>query len=384
MSQKLEFVIRALSKEENFTVLCKEYAISTKTGYKWKNRFIKDGISGLPDASRRPKSSSKQIAENTVCEIVRIKNLKKHWGPKKIRQVYANADPERDIPSLSSVKRILEKAGLIKKKKTRKTTYTNGRIANRIEPEKPNDLWTVDFKGWWYTPQKEKCEPLTVRDDYSKYLLSIVILEKGDITSVKREFERLFCEFGLPITIRSDNGPPFASARSMLGLTKLAVWWLSLGIKLDRITPASPQENGAHERMHRDMKKELQGEINGDLELHQSIFNVWRNEFNTERPHESLKMKTPASKYTKSKRKYELFDGFEYPKNCLERMVNDRGCVNYKGHRIFICNAFNGFNIGLDTSGDETTKVWFDDNHIGDINEKDFLFTALKELNNSN
>jgi transposase InsO family protein len=125
----------------------------------------------------------------------------------------------------------------------------------------------------------------------SKFILSIKILENGDITSVKREFERLFTKYGLPKVIKSDNGPPFASARSILGLTRLSAWWMSLGILLDRITPASPQENGAHERMHLDIKKELEGKINGSLKLHQNVFDIWKDEFNTERPHESLGMK---------------------------------------------------------------------------------------------
>lgn len=124
------------------------------------------------------------------------------------------------------------------------------RIQNRITPGKPNDVWTVDFKGWWYTSEKERCEPLTVRDDYTKYILAITILEKGDIPSVKKEFERLFKKYGLPRMIKSDNGPPFASANAVMGLTRLAAWWMSLGIKLDRIDPGSPYQNGSHERMH--------------------------------------------------------------------------------------------------------------------------------------
>ena len=382
LDQKLEFVIRAFTKQETFTELCREYGISTKTGYKWRARFLEEGLDGLYDISRRPIKSSKTIAEDIVCDIVKIKTLKSKLGPKKIQQVYADAHPKQENPSLSSVKRILSKAGLVKKKKRRKKKTDNGRIQNRFIPEKPNDLWTVDFKGWWYTPNREKCEPLTVRDEFSKYILSIALLEKGDILSVKKEFERLFCEYGLPGVIRSDNGPPFASSQSMLGLTKLAVWWLSLGIKLDRIDPGSPYQNGAHERMHLDMKRELQGQINGDLNVHQSVFNVWRNEFNRERPHEALQMKTPGSVYRKSKRKYELFNGYYYPHGFMERRINDRGWVNYRGHRIFISNAFAGYTIGIDESKGDIADVWFDENLIGNIYRRDFLFTPATALNN--
>ena len=167
----------------------------------------------------------------------------------------------------------------------------------------------------------------------------------------------------------------------MLGLTKLAVWWLSLGIKLDRIEPGSPYQNGAHERMHLDMKIELEGKIDGDLKMHQSVFNVWRNEFNRERPHESLQMKRPFAVYRKSKRNYELFDGYYYPNGFLDRRVNDRGCIDYRGRRIFISNAFNGYNLGIKESTDDIAPVWFEENLIGNINRNDFLFTPVTELN---
>ena len=170
------------------------------------------------------------------------------------------------------VERILKKAGFVKKKRRQKQ-YTTERISNRVIPQNPNDVWTVDFKGWWYTPKKEKCEPLTIRDEFSKYIFSIKILDKSTTYCVKQEFERIFKDFGLPKVIKSDNGPPFASSKSMHGLTKLAVWWMSLGIMLDRIDPGAPYQNGSHERMHRDIKDEL--------EMERGIHIVLENNFHT-------------------------------------------------------------------------------------------------------
>ena len=222
LDQRIEFVIRALMQQESFLQLCREYGISTKTGYKWKERFLEKGEAGLLDESRRPQTSAR-TAEEIVCEIIRIKKQKNRWGPKKIRNLYETVHPGEKIPSLSTVSRILEKSGFVEKKKRRRIAANVERIENRTKAEEPNDLWTVDFKGYWHSQKKERIEPLTIRDEYSKYILSIALLEKGDTSSVKKEFERLFRRHGLPRKIRSDNGPPFASRVSILGLTKLSV-----------------------------------------------------------------------------------------------------------------------------------------------------------------
>lgn len=378
MSQKKEFVLKTFEPNVNFTELCAEFGISTKTGYKWKQRFLEHGFPGLNDCSSRPKNTPAQISEDLFCEIIKIKKKKMSWGSRKIHRIYCNIHKdETNLISRSTVDRILKKAGFVDTKKRRKKVYPE-RIQERIIPLEPNDVWTVDFKGWWYTPYKEKCEPLTVRDEFSKFILSIKILEKGDISSVKREFELLFNKYGLPKVIRSDNGTPFASSRSIMGLTRLSVWWLSLGIKLDRIDPGSPYQNGGHERMHRDMKKELQNKIDGSLKLHQHVFDEWRNEFNTERPHEALDLKTPDEVYRKSNRAYNgtLFE-IDYPSDYKCRRINDRGWFNYKGKRIFISNAFCGYYIGMKHNGPKYFDVWFSETHIGKIDLNSFLFESI-------
>lgn len=377
MDQKKEFVLKAFDKHVNFSRLCSEYGISTKTGYKWKERFKEKGLPGLHEKSKRPHSSPQKISEDEICEIVRIKHLKMDWGSRKIHKIFLNIHKDENcIVSRSTVERVLKKAGLVIPSKRRKH-ITPERIQNRFTPKEPNDLWTVDFKGWWYTPNKEKCEPLTVRDEFSKYILSIKILEKGDISSVKQEFETLFKKFGLPKVIRSDNGPPFAHHASVLGLTKLSAWWLALGILLDRIDPGHPYQNGAHERMHRDIKKELQGKIDGSLKLHQHVFDQWRHDFNHIRPHEALDLKCPTDVYVNSKRKYTgTFYDVEYPYGFTPRRVNDKGMLIYKGHRLFVGNAFCGYFLGIKREDAEYSNVWLNSFPIGKIDLKTFVFVS--------
>ena len=378
MDQKKEFVLESLKSYVNFTKLCAKYCISTKTGYKWKQRFLENGFTGLNDLSKRPKSNPYQLTEDIILEIIKIKIKKKNWGSRKIREIYSNNHQEENIPARSTFDRILKKAGLIKPRK-KKRNSSGVRIENRISALHPNHLWTVDFKGWWYTPDKEKVNPLTVRDDYSKYILCIKALEKGDIACVHKEFDNLFKIYGLPEVIRSDNGPPFANMQSLLGLTKLSVWWLSLGISLDRIEPGCPYQNGAHERMHLDMSRELEGQIDGNLRVHQKVFEKWRKEFNEERPHEALEMKTPKSKYLNSSIEYDPdFVEFEYPGNYKNRFVNNRGYINYKGKQYFLGNPFNGYNIGIYVDKTGQLNVWFGTGLLGHFDMETRLLVPEK------
>jgi transposase InsO family protein len=248
MNQKTEFVLKA-QQTENFRALCREYGISPKTGYKWMQRMLTHGLEGLNDESRRPRTSPEALAEEVVCRIVRLKERHRTWGPRKIRELY-----ERQwggTPSESSFKRVLERAGMTEKKRVRKAGQS-GRITSKPKAEAPNDVWTVDLKGWWNDPQG-RCEPLTVRDEFSRFVLEARSLPNARTEHVRNCFESLFERHGLPSVIRSDNGTPFASVQGLLGLTKLSAWWIALGIDLERGRPGCPQDNGAHERMHRDL-----------------------------------------------------------------------------------------------------------------------------------
>jgi transposase InsO family protein len=230
-------------------------------------------------------------------------------------------------------------------------------------------VWTVDFKGWWYTPNRERCEPFTVRDAYSRYVLATTILPDARTESVREACERLFERYGLPGTIRSDNGSPFASTMAPMGLSRLSAWWLALGIDLDRIDPGCPYQNGAHERMHRDMAAELERRIDGDLVLHQAALETWRNTFNHERPHEALGMRCPADLYKRSPRRYEgTPDRLEYPEGCIERKVNAAGQIKLNGWIISISSALQGWNVGLKPQEEDEYALYFANLCLGRIN----------------
>jgi len=370
MSLRLEFALRSLNETTPFQELCREYGISTKTGYKWKRRFLESGASGLHDRSRRPLISPEALPEETVCGIIRLKEAHRSWGPRKIREIYARHHTDRDLPSESSFKRVLDKAGLVEKRRTRRSAET-GRLQNQAPAEAPNDVWTVDFKGWWYTSGKERCEPFTMRDAFSRYVLESAILADAKTETVRRACERLFKLYGLPGTIRSDNGSPFASTTAPMGLSRLSAWWLALGINLDRIDPGCPYQNGAHERMHRDMAADLERRINGDLARHRAALETWRNTFNHERPHEALGMRCPAQVYKTSPRRYEgTPDRLEYPEGFIERRVKAKGQIKLHGVVIFISTALADWNVGLKPQGETEYVLYFANLCLGRVDMK--------------
>jgi putative transposase len=350
LSQKKEFVLKSFGKPQNFRALCKEYGISTKTGYKWKNRFLEDGMGGLEEQSRRPLSHARGLSEAVICEIVRIKQQHRFWGARKVRDVYARRHD--DLPSESSIKRVLERAGLVEHRRIRRQSEA-GRICTGRLANAPNEIWTVDFKGWWYKANGDRCEPLTVRDEYSRYVLELRAVEDARWKTVKHCFERLFEQHGLPEAIRSDNGVPFASTTGVLGLSRLSAWWVALGIDLERSRPGCPQDNPAHERFHKDVEKELRGEER------QASFEVWRCEFNEERPHEALGMKRPAQVYTPSQRKFEgTPEDLNYPKMDT-RKVHQTGHIHHGKDSVFISSALAGWSVGLEACGAEKFNVHF-------------------------
>ena len=363
VDQRLEFVMRALGDKMPFSTLCREYGITPKTGYKWKERFIQRGVEGLHDLSRRPLSSPRRVDEDVACRLVLLKMKHPRWGPAKILGLYerrASLDGAREeTPSLSTVRRVLDKAGLVQRRK-RKPSREGGRIVNRVEAQAPNDVWTVDLKGWWYSSLKERVEPLTVRDAFSRYVLCADALGDARTGTVRSVFERLFERHGLPGVIRSDNGTPFASSSSPLGLTRLSAWWVANGIGLDRIAPGRPCQNGAHERMHRDIALEVEGVVDGDLAAHRAALETWRQEYNHERPHEALKMRTPAELYGNSDRTWERTElELTYPDGHLRRAIGRKGALRVHGVRIGISTALAGWHVGLKPVEDLKYSVWF-------------------------
>src|SRR4029077_1010055 len=272
MEERIEFALKAMGTL-NFRALCREYGISAKTGYKWKERFLREGIRGMGEQSRRPQGHAKQLAEEEVCEIMRLKLAHMSWGPRKIRELYFRQ--HKEAASESTFKRVLERAGLTQKRCRRRSSEA-GRLCNGRRAKAVNEVWTVDFKGWWRSWGK-RCEPLTVRDEHSRYILELRAMEGAGTEKVRQSFERLFERAELPEAIRSDNGAPFASVHGVLGLSRLSAWWVALGIDLERGRPGHPQDNAAHERMHGDISREI--EALGQSA--QEAMDIWRQSFNS-------------------------------------------------------------------------------------------------------
>jgi transposase InsO family protein len=372
MEERIEFGLKAL-RTLNFRALCQQYGISAKTGYKWKERFLREGIAGMAEESRRPKSSPSQVPEEAVCEIVRLKLAHRSWGPRKIRELYLRRHGE--VASESSFKRVLERAGLTEKRRRRQGASTAGQLSSGRRAERPNEVWTVDFKGWWRSEQR-RCEPLTVRDEHSRYVLEVRALDNARSQTVRQSFERLFARYGLPQAIRSDNGAPFASVQGLLGLSRLSVWWVALGIDLERGRPGHPQDNGAHERLHRDISRELEASGQAD----QAALDLWRQSFNYERPHEALGMRCPGEVYVASERPYEgTPEDLDYPQMCRRR-VCPKGMIRVEGARLFLTTSLAGWSVGLKPVAPERMEVWFGRLYLGvvDLATSNFIRADIR------
>ena len=359
MDQKTEFALRAVRGLECFKELCLEFGISRKTGYKWRNRFLQNGLEGLHDRSRRPNSSPSGLDEDVVCRIIILKQAHPTWGARKLRALMQRSPEGLEVPSESSVKRVLEKAGLVQHRRRQKQGDT-GRLQCRIKSERPNHIWTIDFKGWWRTRDRGRFEPLTIRDDFSRFILCAQSLEHTRTEYVRARMESLFSEHGLPEIIRSDNGSPFAASNSVLGLTRLSSWWLALGIDLDRINPGKPQENGGHERMHRDIATDLERSPERTLQSQQGALDEWRKTFNNERPHESLGMQFPSEVYESSSRRFDPAQlELTYPLGMLVRRVHGNGRIKLSGITIHLSAAIDGYDVGLQSVSGSRYSVWF-------------------------
>jgi putative transposase len=373
MNQRTEFALRAL-ETDNFRALCREFGISPKVGYKWRERFMQKGIAGMGDQSRRPSSSPESVGEEVVCRMVKLKERHRHWGPRKIREVYLRQWGE--APSESSFKRILERCGLTEKRAVRRSTET-GRVSNGRKAAAPNEIWTVDFKGWWHDAEG-RCDPLTVRDEYSRFVLELRALPDAKTATVKACFEALFERHGVPGAIRSDNGPPFASPNGLLGLSRLSSWWLANGIDLERSRPGCPQDNGGHERMHRDIARELEGTV---YQERQAAFETWRREFNEERPHQALGMRVPMEIYTASAQRWSGTPAqICYPKMST-RKVNVAGNIKHEGNAIFVSQALAGWDVGLSPREDGDMDLYFSRLLLGRLERETGAFVPATTSN---
>lgn len=353
MSLRKDFVLTVLGEDMTIVEACEHFGISRKTGYKWLHRYEDRGVAGLLDQHRKPKRSPRATKTEMVEKIVALRKAHPTWGAKKLHRLL---DQEAGAPSRKTIERILIRVGLVRRYRKRRTAII---VVSSPAPaiEAPNDLWTVDFKGWWLTQDYTRCEPLTVRDAFSRYVFVARAVGSIRRSNVKPVFEDLFKRYGLPKAIQSDNGSPFAAARSLGGLTRLSAWWVSLGIEIVRSRPGCPQDNGGHERMHADLFRDVERKPAANLSQQNALLREWTHEFNHVRPHEALAMRRPADVYRASERSFH--DGrLEYPETLIPVRVGCIGKIKFGQWWVYAAQNLTGHELGLELA-DGHVLVWF-------------------------
>ena len=379
MDLRNQFVLAATSPGANISQLCREHGVSRTNGYKWIRRFQAEGQAGLDDKSRRPKTIS-GIDGEFVLRIIELRRRYPKWGAKKLRQILLRSPDRVEVPSVKTIARVLDRAGEPRVRKPRRRLRVVLREHQPLVANAPNDVWTVDFKGWWRTRDGRRFEPLTIRDAFSRYVLCLEMLGSTRANVVKPAFERLFDSCGLPRVIRVDNGAPFACTSAPAGLSQLSAWWTSLGIRVSFSRPAHPQDNGAHERMHLDVADQLEADPADGLEVQQRAAAKWRAEFNEVRPHEAIAMRTPAQLYVRSSRRYTGIQPPRYPASYGVRRVSSKGCVRYMGKAVFISESLIGHDLGIRRTQRGHIAVRFYDLNLGLFDLASAPFHAPRRL----
>jgi putative transposase len=344
VDERLRFVARLLDGEK-MAVVCKAFGISRKTGYKIYERYQQAGASGLTDRSRRPYRHANQLPMAIEKSIVRLKKQYPSWGAPKLRERLKQQWSDVTCPAISTIHAVLDRHGLVKHRRRRPRSQVQGTTLSR--PITPNALWCADYKGEFLLGNQRYCYPLTITDFATRYLLACEALSTTQERYAFRVFERAFHEFGLPQAIRTDNGVPFASAHALYGLSKLAVWWLRLGIQLERITPGHPEQNGRHERMHLTLKTEATRPAATNTLQQQARFDTFVHRFNHERPHHALDMQTPASRYTASTQPYRGLEDLDYPLHDWTAIITTCGRICYHRRKINVSQVFAGQKVGV-------------------------------------
>jgi transposase InsO family protein len=350
--------------------LCDRYAISRKTGYKWVARVLEDGRRGLQDRSRAPHSCPHQTPPEIAALIVAARQKHPDWGPQLLLDWLRPRHPRvRQWPATSTAGAILLRAGLVKKRRRRRATTHPG-VVDPITAV-ANDLWTADFKGQFRTQDRVYCYPLTIADQHTRFLLTCHGLTSVKGAEARPIFERTFREYGLPRAIRTDNGAPFVT-RALCGLSFLNVWWMRLGIQHQRIHPASPQENGAHERMHRTLKRGAIRPPRATAGAQQRAFNAFRTLYNEERPHSHHGGTPPGAHYTASPREYPArLPPLEYPGHFVVKRVTDAGTIRFQNQLLFLANALQYYHIGLEEIDDGIWSIYFGSILLARLDERD-------------
>ncbi len=330
MDERTRFVGEVLAQEESMSELCRQYGISRKSGYKWLERY--QAGEGLGDRKSGPRQAPWAIAKHSAERLLDFRVQHPNWGPEKLRERLAKRYPQERWPALSTIGDLLKRHNLVKRRKRRRTSTPTGVLSQGL---RPNDVWCIDFKGWFATGDGKRCDPLTVSDASSRFLLCCQLIAPRT-AETRSELERVFREYGLPRVIRSDNGAPFASV-AVGGLSELSVSWLKLGIRPERIEPGKPQQNGCHERMHRTLKQETIRPAAATAAAQQRRFDHFRYEYNYERPHQALKLLAPAQIYQPSPRRYPAkLEEPHYPQSHRLRRVRHNGEIKWCGSFLYL------------------------------------------------
>ncbi len=375
MDERVRFISRLIDGER-MVDLCMELGISRKTGYKFWERYQRIGLTGLVDGSRRPLRIPHRTTDEVERLVLNLRLMRPTWGPKKLKVKLGELHPGLKFPAASTMGDLLDRHGLIKPRSKRKERFYPTELTHSSNP---NDLWCVDFKGQFRLENSAYCYPLTVSDHSSRYLVGCESLENTKELGARAAFEAIFDQFGLPEAIRSDNGAPFASS-GIFGLSKLSVWWVRLGIRIEHIEPGCPEQNGRHERMHLTLKEETTRPPSRNHLQQQERFDEFRRVFNEERPHEALDMKTPASIYRPSAKKFsDTSLQLQYPMHDETKMVMKGGCIKlWKRKVTFIGRAFEGEKVGLRQINPDYWLVTFANLDLGYVHSQ----TARLQIEN--
>jgi putative transposase len=361
MDERLKFIARLLDGEK-MAAVCRDLNVSRKTGYKILKRYNDVGLEGLTDRSRRPYRHANQLPVQIETLIVRCKQDKPHWGAPKIRERMARLYPDVHAPAISTVHAVLDRHGLVKRRTRRRNKATGTPLS---VTERPNDLWCADYKGEFMLADRRYCYPLTITDFASRYLIACEALHTTKEVYAFPVFESAFKDFGLPRAIRTDNGVPFASPNSLFNLSRLSVWWLRLGIAIERIKPGHPQQNGRHERMHLTLKLETTKPAACTFLEQQARFDDFINGFNNERPHQALNMQVPAQRYQPSSRPYQGLPDLDYPFHDRAVTVTTCGRICFNRQKINLSQVFAGQTVGVKQTDDRIWLVSFMDYDLG-------------------
>lgn len=369
--ERTRFVLEAERSGWSISELCRRYGISRPTAYHWIRRYQAEGLAGLEDRSRRPHRSPKETPAEVIEELVELRVRKPNWGPKKLLDRLRRLHPEVELPAASTVSAILKRKGLVKTRR-RRTHPERVLVSSMGELEGPNEVWTTDFKGEFRVGSGDLCYPLTIADGWSRFLLACEGLAATRYQQAQPAFIRVFQEYGLPDRIRSDNGPPFGT-HAVCGLSRLAVWWLKLGIRVERSRPGKPQDNGRHERMHRTLKEETTRPVQARMSSQQERFDAFRREYNEERPHEALSGLSPADLYQPSWRPLTTATpGLDYPTHYERRQVRTDGTIKWRGERIFVSEILAREPVGLEEIEDDIWAVSFASLRLGTLSQGKF------------